>query len=357
MEQETLVTIPSKAAVWVQLVLKTAGSMNQAVQLLDELPCEYFFVENAVTGAPESLINWTSRQFKNSLFVNASAESLRPYVRSHNDCFRFRGMRGRKVVEYPDAQVDQFLLFVHTVERNLLFCKELPTNVAEPVTLHSGPLSGVKGLLSVSKNYVYRLFVDLLGAIYVNISISKSELSPVYEIQPIVLDCSEGDKDRGSGLYSRKEKELYDTLSGMGSTAYIPTRMVREADGRMNDCLVMRGYVFIKTSRRQLERMRADNPLMGMHPLMDRSRIPHQPMSVPDKEMEDFIYVNDTYGSQLDVTEGEVQGGERVELLIKGFEGIQGVLVKRGNLVQVAIGVMGHAVYFLDVNKTQYKVV
>lgn len=351
------ISISSPRGCWVQLVLKVAALMPKAVQLLEELPCEHFFVENVICNAPDSVRIWASRQFKNCLFVNASVDSLRDFVRANNDCFRFRGMRGNKTVEYTDAQVEQFLLFVHTIERNLIFCRDLPTNAKEPVTLRSGHLSGIQGLLSVSKNYVYRLFVNLLDTTYINIPINKSELSPVCDYQRIMLDTSIIDKEQWYVLYSRREKELYDSLCELQQIAYLPTRIVKDAEGQLLDRLVMRGYVFVKVSRRNLERLRTEYPSLNIHILLNRSCTPFQPMTVPAKEMEDFMYVNDTYGNQLNTLETEIQGGEPVELLLKGFEGIQGRLVKKGNQVQVAIGLLGHSVYLLTVDKNQYQII
>lgn len=330
--------------------------MPKAVQLLETLPYEYFFVENCVCDAPVSVQTWASREFKNCLFVNAPADSMRDFVRTNHDCFKFRGMRGRKTIEYTHAQIEQFLLFIHTIERNLIFCRELPGNVGELVTLRSGNLSGIQGYLSVSKNYVYRLFVNLLDVVYVHIPINKSELSPLYAYQPIVLDTFLIDKEQWYVLYSRKEKELYDSLCELRQTAYLPTRIVKDQEGRLFDRLVMRGYVFIKVSRRNLERLRMEYPILNLHPLLDRGRTPFRLMTVPAKEMNDFMYVNDTYGNQLDVLDTEIQGGEPVELLLKGFEGIRGHLIKKGNLVQVAIGVLGHSVYLLTVKQNQYQV-
>jgi len=341
---------------WVQLVLKVAVLMPKAVQLLETLPHEYFFVESIISDAPDAIRTWASREFKNCLFVNAPAESMREFVRTNHDCFKFRGMRGRKTIEYTNTQIEQFLLFTHTIERNLIFCRELPGNADELVTLRSGNLSGVQGYLSVSKNYVYRLFVNLLSVVYVHIPINKSELSPLCAYQPIVLDTSLIDKEQWYVLYSRREKELYDSLCELQQIAYLPTRIVKDLEGRLFDRLVMRGYVFIKVSRRNLERLRMEYPILNLHPLLDRSRTPFRPMTVPAKEMEDFMYVNDTYGSQLDILETEIQGGEPVELLLKGFEGIRGHLIKKGNRVQVAIGVLGHSVYLLTVDKNQYQV-
>ena len=348
--------VPAPNGCWVQLVLKVAALMPKAVQLLETLPHEYFFVENRVCDAPVPVRTWASREFKNCLFVNASADSMRDFARAHHDCFKFRGMRGRKTIEYTHAQIEQFLLFVHTVERNLIFCRELPDNAGELVTLRSGNLSGVRGYLSVSNNYVYRLFVNLLDAVYVHIPINKSELSSSYAYEPIVPDTSFVDREQWYVLYSRKEKELYNSLCELRQIAYLPTRIVKDQEGRLFDRLVMRGYVFVKASRRNLERLRVEYPVLNLRLLLDRGRIPFRPMTVPAKEMEDFIYVNDTYGNQLDVLDAEVQGGEPVELLLKGFEGIRGHLIKKGNLVQVAIGVLGHSVYLLTVDKSQYQV-
>ena len=120
--------------------------------------------------------------------------------------------------------------------------------------------------------------------------------------------------------------------------------------------LVMRGYVFLQIAPDKFPELFRDIPGIADRLMFDRSQSLRTPLIIPDKQFEDFVFITENSCADVLFTEESYQVGDRVGLCKKGFEGIEGTLVKNGNqsLVFVSLPHLQSG-YLIKIEKGEFK--
>lgn len=126
----------------------------------------------------------------------------------------------------------------------------------------------------------------------------------------------------------RKEWAIKEKLTAMGIDHFIPVKeVVKEVDGRRvsREQLVIPGYVFIHTDEKTSHRLTQELAL-GMKYLKMRNTF--QPVIVPDKQMQDFIYLVTMPEDTTLWVSPDLKPGDRVRVARGDFQGIEGELIR-----------------------------
>ncbi len=143
--------------------------------------------------------------------------------------------------------------------------------------------------------------------------------------------------------YSREMavKRYFDRLK---VRSYIPMRYVEtELNGRRRLVLrpIVHNLVFVRITQAWLQKIRQASPLtVGLY--YDRQS--REPAVVPDKEMDDFIYVTggrfeDT--ELIDLQQERLEEGDRVRITEGIFKGIEGEYLRYKSKQRVVVKVQG----------------
>lgn len=154
--------------------------------------------------------------------------------------------------------------------------------------------------------------------------------------------------------YSR-EIALKEHLESIGIKCYIPMHyqtVGRDEHKKRKLVPIIHNLVFVYSTREQLDSLKKELEYrLPMRYIMERET--RQPIIVPDKQMQDFITVADTYNEQviyLDPGELKLKKGSRVRITEGIFCGVEGKLlrIKGDRRVVVSIeGIMAVATTFI----------
>lgn len=143
--------------------------------------------------------------------------------------------------------------------------------------------------------------------------------------------------------YNRELKVKAD-LDARGVTNFVPMQYRREQRGGvMVKRLVpsIHNLIFVKMKPSEMTEYRKTTDLPIRY-IMDREK--HIPITVPDREMENFIKVAGTYDEKLiylNPDPGDFSTGERVRVIGGEFEGAEGIFVRVKGDRRVLINIPG----------------
>ena len=161
----------------------------------------------------------------------------------------------------------------------------------------------------------------------------------------------------------RRELKAKDLLDASGIETFIPMHnVVKQLRGRRVKLMepVIHNLLFVRCEKSVLQTFKAKVPFLQYMTTVSQGK--RVPIVVPDKQMDDFIQVANTYDSQLLFLEpGSVNltKGARVKIHGGPFDGLEGVLTKvqgkRNKRVVVAIqNVIAVAFDYLEPDSLEY---
>ncbi len=126
----------------------------------------------------------------------------------------------------------------------------------------------------------------------------------------------------------RQERKIKDLLVRMGIEHFIPFhQVVKEVDGKKKKVEVpfVSGLIFIRGDKRSCIALVNDYgyPMRYLRDLSTRSLL-----QVPDKQMEDFIYLVEKHEHEIEVLPDNLKRGDRVRVVAGSFAGIEGELIR-----------------------------
>lgn len=144
--------------------------------------------------------------------------------------------------------------------------------------------------------------------------------------------------------YSR-ELMLKDFLDQRHIENFIPMRYeyVTKMGKRIRKLVpAIHNLVFIRSTRKQLDEIKEQNPALPLRYIMDRET--NRPIIVPTVQMRNFIAVAGTYDQQviyLPPVESSMQKGDRVRITGGVFEGVEGVFLRIKGDRRVVVSIQG----------------
>ena len=141
-----------------------------------------------------------------------------------------------------------------------------------------------------------------------------------------------------------RELKVKDDLDARGVTNFVPMQYRREERGGvMVKRLVpsVHNLIFINMTPSEMTEYKKTTTLPIRY-IMDRET--HKPITVPDREMENFIKVAGTYEEKLiylNPDPGDFSQGERVRVIGGPFAGVEGVFVRVKGDRRVLINIEG----------------
>ena len=141
-----------------------------------------------------------------------------------------------------------------------------------------------------------------------------------------------------------RELKVKEDLDARGVTNFVPMQYRREERGGvMVKRLVpsIHNLIFIKMKPSEMIEYRKTTDLPVRY-IMNREK--HIPITVPDREMENFIKVAGTYNEKLiylNPDPGDFSEGERVRIIGGEFEGAEGIFVRIKRDRRVLINIQG----------------
>ena len=141
-----------------------------------------------------------------------------------------------------------------------------------------------------------------------------------------------------------RELKVKDDLDARGVTNFVPMQYRREERGGvMVKRLVpsVHNLIFINMTPSEMTEYKKTTTLPIRY-IMDRET--HKPITVPDREMENFIKVAGTYEEKLiylNPDPGDFSQGERVRVIGGPFAGVEGVFVRVKGDRRVLINIPG----------------
>ncbi|MBR5726309.1 MAG: UpxY family transcription antiterminator [Muribaculaceae bacterium] len=141
-----------------------------------------------------------------------------------------------------------------------------------------------------------------------------------------------------------RELKVKEDLDARGVTNFVPMQYRREERGGvMVKRLVpsIHNLIFVKMKPSEMIEYRKTTDLPVRY-IMNREK--HIPITVPDREMENFIKVAGTYNEKLiylNPDPGDFSEGERVRIIGGEFEGAEGIFVRIKRDRRVLINIQG----------------
>lgn len=115
-------------------------------------------------------------------------------------------------------------------------------------------------------------------------------------------------------------------LENRGVENFIPLCRSHDKSGRACSCIerpLALDYIFVRTSLDDFEYISFPFPI---HLVYDSSS--HKPMIVPDRQMNDFMFLYDFSEKAMLLSNDNLKRGDRVRILKGEFAGIEGELIR-----------------------------
>lgn len=335
---------------WFYLKIKHKSSYGHLREILEKSNLRFCFLAD-LPDKNRGCCKRLRKDFLNDrLLVGATMEETDRLVRSHKDHLRYVGQYGKAVSPVSMSEFRLLTLFFDKLDRDFVFAAKIPEK-AKPVHIAGGSMAGIEGWLEYRGIGGYRLYIPILDLCTVSVRIDKSELTFTEKR----LQEKEPSVSRWYVLYGRREMEYYHLLVRKGYRAYVPLKSILKEDGSEEKALIMRGYVFLRVASCQFADLFREIPGASDRLMYDRSQSIRTPLVIPDKQFEDFVFVTESDSSDIQLTEKVYRAGDLVKLTKKGFEGIEGTLVKCGSQFQVFIS-LPHLTsgYLIHVEKEEF---
>lgn len=123
-----------------------------------------------------------------------------------------------------------------------------------------------------------------------------------------------------------------------GVEFFIPTRMRRNYRGKLKEHPVITNLVFIRTTRQRAFDLQNDEGLPVRY-LFDYVR--HVTLTVPDKQMEDFMKVFEVNLSEGGLVDQPLELGERVRITKGPLKDVEGNVLELHGKIFVVVGLCG----------------
>ncbi len=181
------------------------------------------------------------------------------------------------------------------------------------------------------------------------ISKKKSNFALVDEKKTIKVKEKEPEKKVWFAIrvtYNRELKVKAD-LDARGITNFVPMQYRREErHGQMVKRLVpsVHNLIFINITPSEMKEYKMTTDLPIRYIMSNQADGSRKPITVPDREMENFIKVAGTYNEKLiylNPDPGDFSEGERVRIIGGMFEGAEGIFVRLKGDRRVLINVPG----------------
>lgn len=126
----------------------------------------------------------------------------------------------------------------------------------------------------------------------------------------------------------RQERKIKDQLTRMGMKHFVPFHeTVKEIGGKRKKVEVpfISGLIFVHGRKKECISLINDYgyPMRYVRDFSSRSLL-----RVPDKQMEDFIYLVEHHETEIEVLPHDLRRGDRVRVVAGSFAGIEGELVR-----------------------------
>ncbi len=126
----------------------------------------------------------------------------------------------------------------------------------------------------------------------------------------------------------RQERKIGDMLTCMGIEHFVPFhQIVKEIGGkkRKTEVPFVSGLIFVRGDVKGCISLVNDYgyPMRYLRTYSTRSLL-----RVPDKQMEDFIYLVNNHENEIELQPYELKRGDRVRVIAGSFAGIEGELVR-----------------------------
>lgn len=126
----------------------------------------------------------------------------------------------------------------------------------------------------------------------------------------------------------RREKEIRDLLTRMGVEHFVPFhQVVKEVAGKKKKVEepFVSGFIFVRGDAKSCISLVNDYgcPMRYLRTYSTRSLL-----RVPDKQMEDFIYLVNNHGNEIELQPHDLKRGDRVRVVAGSFAGIEGELIR-----------------------------
>lgn len=126
----------------------------------------------------------------------------------------------------------------------------------------------------------------------------------------------------------RQERKIKELLTRMGVEHFVPFReTVKEIGGKRKKVEVpfISGLIFVHGRKKECISLINDYgyPMRYLRDFSSRSLL-----RVPDKQMEDFIYLVENHENEIEVLPHDLRRGDRVRVVAGSFAGIEGELVR-----------------------------
>lgn len=126
----------------------------------------------------------------------------------------------------------------------------------------------------------------------------------------------------------RQERKIKELLTRMGVRHFVPFReTLKEVDGKRRKVEVpfVSGLIFVHGNAKSCISLVNDYgyPMRYVRDFSSRSLL-----RVPDKQMEDFIYLVEQHENEIELLPHDLRRGDRVRVVAGSFAGIEGELVR-----------------------------
>lgn len=151
---------------------------------------------------------------------------------------------------------------------------------------------------------------------------------------------------------SCQERKIAERLAARGMDVYVPVQKVRRKwSDRIKtiDKLLIPGLVFIHCD--ELTRQQSCRMVEGLRYIIDKSKPGREPLSVPDRQMEDFMRVVVALGGDdIQVVDYNIAPGDMVRVVRGPLEGFvcECVEVQQKHKLVVRLGMLGSVVVNID---------
>lgn len=336
---------------WIYLKIKHKSSCGIVREHLAQTSFGYLFLSDLPDNRA-CCMRLKKDFFKHRLLVQASRQEVDLWMNRYKEHIRYVGEYGKAAAPVPGQVVRQLALLFDKLDRDFIFENSLPAK-AKPYKLPGGNMAGVEGRLEYRGVGGYRLYVSLLDLCMISFRVDKQEMKVIEKQLTLPGNLS---VPRWYVLRTRREQYYYDLLLRRGYKAYLPMQKIPDEAGGEKEVLIMRGYLFFHLSPINFRQFFSDIPGSSDRLLFNRSETIRTPLIIPDKQLEDFVYLTEHAFPQVTFAEEIYQDGDPVSLLKTGFEGIEGKLVKRGGRLQVFISLASLASgYLIPVEKGEFR--
>lgn len=340
---------------WYKFIVKKKSDMQAVRNYLAQSSYMQYDLQ-AIASPHPNIQNLVKRFFTGCIFIHMPEEEIPVLVEKSPVTLQIK-KEGRIYKTYTTEEVENLILFLQEFEGIFTLVSTIPQNCEQRQLGLLGHPHRLKGFLYKATGNTNRFYVKLSDTVCLCFPVTKKQeiiterrtvpYEDVMHIRWYVLRTRQ--EEEWQHLIQKWRKKHLSEIEGKtmeDCTTYIPYTLRTNALGQLVRIPIFRGFLFVKTTLRNLQYIQREqipgleNGLMKVKNTFLKDLRASKYVIVDEESMTTFMFVNDNYSDLVEYESFDFKEHERVRFFRPGhpLNGQIGTLQHKGKKLYIAFG-------------------